>query len=82
MTTATLTSKGQITIPKMVRELLHLHTGDRIAFIMHNHTEAVMKPVTKTVDQVFGRLHKAGQVAKTVVEMNQAVAQRMRDRKT
>jgi hypothetical protein len=30
------------------------------------------------VDQVFGRLHKAGQTGKTVVEMNQAVARRMR----
>ena len=78
MTTATLTSKGQITIPKAVRDILHIHSGDRIAFIMHGQTEAIMKPVTRTVDQVFGRLHKAGQVRKTVVEMNQAIAQRMR----
>jgi AbrB family looped-hinge helix DNA binding protein len=78
MVTSTITSKGQITIPKTVRDSLHLHCGDRIAFIMHDETEAVMKPVTKTVDQVFGRLHKAGQAGKTVVEMNQAVAQRMR----
>ena len=78
MVTATITSKGQITIPKMVRESLRLHSGDRIAFIMHNQTEAVLKPVTTTVDHVFGRLHKPGQVGKTVVEMNQAVAQRMR----
>lgn len=81
MVTATITSKGQITIPKMVRESLHLHYGDRIAFIMHGETEAVMKPVTKTVDQVFGRLHKPGQVRRTVVEMNQAIAQRMRGEK-
>ena len=78
MVTATLTSKGQITIPKTVRESLRLHSGDRVAFIMHGLTEAVLKPVTKTVDQVFGRLHKYGQVGKTVVEMNQAVARRMR----
>ena len=78
MVTATITSKGQVTIPKTVRELLHLHCGDRIAFIMHDQTEAVLKPVTKTVDQVFGRLHKPGPAGKTVVEMNQAVAQRMR----
>jgi len=78
MVTATITSKGQITIPKMVRESLRLHSGDRIAFIMHNQTEAVLKPVTTTVDHVFGRLHQPGQVRKTVAEMNQAVAQRMR----
>ena len=81
MVTATMTSKGQVTIPKTVRESLHLHSGDRIAFIVHGQTEAVLKPVTKTVDQVFGRLHKHGQAGKTVVEMNQAVAQRMRGKK-
>ena len=78
MDTATITSKGQITIPKAVRESLHLHSGDRIAFIVHDQTEAVLKPVTKTVDQVFGRLYKPGHLGKTVVEMNQAVAHRMR----
>ena len=78
MVTAKITSKGQVTIPKTVRESLHLHSGDRIAFIMHGMNEAVLKPVTTTVDQVFGKLHKPGQVRKTVGEMNQAVAQRMR----
>jgi antitoxin PrlF len=78
MVTATITSKGQVTIPKTVRESLHLHSGDRIAFIMHDQMEAVLKPITKTVDQVFGRLHKPGQAIKTVVAMNRAVARRMR----
>ena len=41
MITATITSKGQITIPKMVRESLRLHSGDRIAFIMHNQAEEI-----------------------------------------
>ncbi|MEI7881132.1 MAG: AbrB/MazE/SpoVT family DNA-binding domain-containing protein [bacterium] len=78
MVTATITSKGQITIPRTVRESLHLHSGDRIAFIMQGETEALMKPVTKTVDQVFGRLHKHGQAGKTVAEMNRAIVSRMR----
>jgi AbrB family looped-hinge helix DNA binding protein len=32
MTTATLTSKGQITLPKAVRERLGLERGDRVSF--------------------------------------------------
>lgn len=81
MVTATLTSKGQLTIPKAVRDSLNLHAGDRVAFIVHNDTEAVLKPVTKSVDEVFGRLRSAGQQRKSVEDMNAAVAKRMRERK-
>ena len=35
MTTATLTSKGQLTVPKAVRDALGLVTGDRVQFIEH-----------------------------------------------
>jgi len=81
MVTAKVTSKGQITIPKVVRESLHLHSGDKVEFIVHGQTEAMLVPVTKSVDQVFGRLHKSAQAGKTVAEMNEAVAQRMRSRR-
>jgi AbrB family looped-hinge helix DNA binding protein len=81
MVTATLTSKGQLTIPKTVRDSLHLHAGDRVTFIVHNDEEAVLKPVTKSVDDVFGRLHSTGQPHKSVEEMNAAVAKRMREQK-
>ena len=81
MVTATLTSKGQITIPKAVRESLHLHTGDRIAFVVHGDLEATLKPVTKSVDEVFGRLHRAAQPRRSVEEMKVAVAEKIRSRK-
>lgn len=34
MSTATLTSKGQTTVPKEIREHLRLHAGDRIEFVI------------------------------------------------
>ena len=80
MVTATLTSKGQLTIPKAVRDSLHLHTGDRVAFVVHGDTEALLKPVTKSVDEVFGRLHSAAQPRRTVEDMKVAVAKRLRSR--
>ena len=33
MTTATVTSKGQITIPVQVRDALHVSAGDRVEFV-------------------------------------------------
>ena len=78
MATATLTCKGQITIPKQVRESLRLHIGDRIEFVVHSRTEAILKPLTRAVDEVFGKLHLTGQPAKTVEQMREAVARRMR----
>jgi antitoxin PrlF len=80
MATATMTSKGQITIPKAVRDSLHLDTGDRVEFILHGD-EAVLKPVTKSVDEVFGILHNAAQPCKSIEEMKAAVAGRIRNQK-
>ena len=81
MATATITSKGQITIPKAVRESLHLHSGDRVEFLVQGETEAILRPITKSVDEVFGRLHKPGRSRKTVDEMRDAVSRRMRSRR-
>lgn len=81
MVTATLTTKGQITIPKAVRDSLRLRSGDRVAFVVRGHSEALLKPITKSVDEVFGKLHDPAQRARTVAEMKAAVADRLRRRK-
>lgn len=81
MVTATLTTKGQITIPKSVRDSLNLHSGDRIAFVLHGASEALLRPITKSVDDVFGTLHAPSQPRRTVADMNEAVANRFRSSK-
>jgi len=78
MVTATVTSKGQITIPKSVRSRLHLHAGDRVAFVLHGESEAVLKPVTKSVDEVYGKLHRPDVASRSVKEMNAAIRSRLR----
>ena len=81
MPAATLTSKGQITIPKSVRDSLHLHAGDRIEFVVHGSTEALVRPITKSVDDVFGKLHDGNQPALTAEEMDAAIARQLRSQK-
>ena len=78
MAVAVLSSKGQVTIPKSVRDSLGLSMGDKLEFLLSDDGEALLRPVTKRVDDVFGRLHRPGRRAVSVEEMDRAVAQRLR----
>lgn len=79
MPLATLTSKGQITIPSSVRKKLHLHAGDKVDFSVVGEHEVLLRPVIKDVDAVFGCLQQASQGRKaTVTEMNAAIADKIR----
>lgn len=40
MSTATVTSKGQITIPTNVRQALQVEAGDRVEFLKLSHTRS------------------------------------------
>jgi AbrB family looped-hinge helix DNA binding protein len=68
MSQTTLTSKGQVPIPKNVRDSLGLHVGDKIEFV-----------ITEKVDDVFGILHKPGRPAVTVEEMEAGIKQKIRE---
>jgi len=45
---ATLSSKNQVTIPKMVREYLHLKPGDRFKFFFQPDGAVVIMPKIPT----------------------------------
>lgn len=80
MALATLTTKGQVTIPKKVRELLKLHTGDKIEIIVTENREAIIRPISKKVDDIFCKLHKPGQKAVSLEEISDAIRNRMKDK--
>jgi len=80
MSLATLTSKGQVTIPKIIRDSLRLHAGDKVEFVITEGNEALLRPITKKVDDVFGRLHKAGRKPVSVDKLDEGIRQRMRER--
>lgn len=58
MPTATVTSKGQTTIPKPVRDHLHLKPGDRVEFIIQDDGSVVLVPATVDVADLEGVLPK------------------------
>lgn len=75
MSLSTLTSKGQITIPKNVRDALQLHAGDKVEFVENDRHEIVLKPVTKMAADVSGLLSKYKKKHPvSIEEMNQAIA--------
>jgi len=80
MALATLTTKGQLTIPKKIRESLKLHTGDKIEIIVTEKREAIIRPISKKVDDIFCKLHKPGRKAVTSEAMDDAVRNRMKDK--
>ncbi len=79
MALATITTKGQVTIPKSVRDSLMLSTGDQIEFIVTDKREALIRPISKKVDEVFGILHKPGRKTVSVEEMDATIRQKMKD---
>lgn len=82
MSTARMTSKGQITIPKAVRDKLHLKTGDEVAFVLGENGEVRLRPRNKSVKDVCGMLSKYKRKRPvTVEEMNDAIAREMRSRR-
>ena len=80
MALATLTSKGQVTIPKEIRESLHLHSGDKIEILVRESGEAIIRPVCQKVDDIFCKLKNINQKTLSVDDMDRAIKKRLRDK--
>jgi AbrB family looped-hinge helix DNA binding protein len=75
MASATLTSKGQITIPASVRAVLGLKAGTRIEFVEISKGRYEIIPATISIQSMEGMFYKPGQRAVTIEEMNEAIAE-------
>lgn len=58
---ATLTSKGQTTIPKEIRDSLDMRPGDRMTFTLMPDETVVMRVKSKSVTELAAMLKKKGQ---------------------
>lgn len=73
MPIATLTSKGQITIPAVVRAALGVETGDRVEFIQVEHGRFELVAATQSVTALKGLIQKPASPV-TIAAMNQSIA--------
>ena len=74
MTESTVTSKGQITIPKAVRERLHLEPGDKVYFDVQDDGSVSMMTHKHPIESLFGLLKGKVKLKRpiTIDEMNPA----------
>jgi len=75
VTAATLTSKGQITIPIAVREKLGLAAGDRVEFVELAPGEFAMRAATEDVRALKGIVRRPPKPV-SIVAMNAAIRRR------
>ncbi len=77
MPVATLTSKGQITIPKEIREQLQVQTGDRIEFLIGGNGQITICPATSDVTTLKGLIPKPSKPV-TLADMQDTIRRRGR----
>ncbi|MBT3375812.1 MAG: AbrB/MazE/SpoVT family DNA-binding domain-containing protein [Lentisphaerae bacterium] len=69
---ATLTSKGQVTLPKSVRDKLELQAGDRLDFVVTDDGLLEVVPLKQPASKLRGILPKPSKSV-TIEEMNMAI---------
>ncbi len=58
MLSSTITTKGQITIPKDIRNILNIGKGDRIEFLVDTNGSVTILPVTTDIKALKGLVPK------------------------
>ena len=76
MAAATVTSKGQITIPVEVRTALGLDAGDRVEFVEVEKGRFAIVAATRSVQELKGLFQSKRSKPVSISEMNAAIAKR------
>lgn len=73
MQESTITSRGQTTLPRAVREALGLDPGDRVRYLLLDNGEVrLIRP--RPVAGLAGLLHRPGAAPVTLEKMDEAIA--------
>ena len=79
MDTLTVSSKGQITVPKRLREALKLHAGCKLQATIDSEGRLVLTPPLRTAEALFASRPRVDRTL-TVEQMDEAIRGRHRDR--
>ena len=74
MPIATLNSKGQITVPKEIRDRLKLEPGSRVDFVVDRSGKVTLKPLNYDFESLRGMLKSRAKHPVSIEDMNEAIA--------
>lgn len=74
---ATLSSKGQLVIPKALREALGLHSGSEVLLTTESDGSLNLSPLKEPVDALFGMLLEEGRER---VDVDEAILDVVREK--
>lgn len=80
MPSATITSKGQVTIPKKIREQFQLKPGDTIDFEIDSHNTIRISATKRHHSEVAGILYREGQRPRSIEEMNEGIVEYLKEK--
>jgi len=69
---ATMTSKGQVTIPQEIREQLRLRRGQQLQFTIEDRNRVVITPIFTRLSELVGILPKPKRTV-TIEQMDEAI---------
>lgn len=70
MAETTLTSKGQVTVPREIRDRLGLMSGDKLAFTLLSDGTVIVRAKTRRLLDLAGTLTRPNQPHVTIEQMN------------
>ena len=76
MSTSTVTTKGQITIPIKIRTALGLDAGDRVEFVETEPGQFTLVAATRSVQDLKGIFRGRRNRAVSIEEMNATIVRR------
>jgi len=71
---ATLSSKGQVTMPKTIRDKFGLDSGDKLDFLCRDDGVLEVIPIKQSAARLKGMLPRPSRVV-SVEEMNRAISE-------
>jgi AbrB family looped-hinge helix DNA binding protein len=74
MPIGTVTSKGQITLPKGIRQKLKLVPGKRVTFVMNRSGGVTLTPLNDDFRSLRGILKSRRKTPLSIEEMNEIIA--------